>query len=216
MRYEPRAVAEHLEATALGRGSIAYHRLYHRNRLRLLWKHEPDEWLIRSWLPAELAYLRGTSDDDELEALMEVYLWWQAEFAALTPRPPLPSQATGEGEMGPIPPLPRVSAGEGAGGEGQSLRNSELDWLLGEVQRKSAPLAAPFRSRLPLVARMRELLSRLVLADYVRPLTQQQNDFNASAAELLAALVERTERQRRSADAAIACQAMLLAKVLGN
>ncbi len=186
--YEPQAVAVHHEAAALGKGSAAYHRLYHRNRLRFVFKHRNDGWLLRHWLPAELAHLRATADDDEIDALAEAYLFWQAHF--------LRKETIGEADQ-------RLTFNI-------QPANSELAWAIDQVAKKRTVVAQPFRSRWPLVAQLRSWINRLVTEEYVRPLVQQQNDYNATLHEAIRALA----RQRRSTDAAVLCQAMLLAKFL--
>jgi O-antigen biosynthesis protein len=190
VRYEPAATAIHQEAAALGRQSFAYHRLYHHNRLRLLFKHFPDDWLLRHWLPAELAHLRRSAHDAEIAALQAAYLDWQTAFLH------------GVATSAPLDDPP----------SDVSSQLSELEWTLQQVSAKRTIAPLPFRSRLPLVARLRTLWNRIATETYLRPLIQQQNDYNAALAELGQALV----RQRRSTDAAILCQGMLLAKRLGR
>ncbi len=187
IRYAPAAVALHQEAAALGKRSSAYHRFYHRNRLRLLFKHRADEWLAAYWLPAELAHLRATADDAEIDSLWDVYHGWQQAFVSASD----PARQT------------TAEAPERA-------HLSELEWTVQQVAAKRVITPAPFRSRLPLVARLRTWLNRLTTEAYLRPLIQQQNDYNAALAELGNALA----RQRRACDAAILCQGMFLAKLL--
>ncbi len=189
VQYEPAAVAIHQEAAALGKRSALYHRFYHRNRLRLLWKHRPDDWLAAEWLPAELAYLRSLAADVEIGSLTDVYTSWQRAFITGCDPARQPPTAT------PAPPRPHLS---------------ELEWTLQQLSAKRIIAPIPFRSRLPLVAWLRRWLNRIATEDYLRPLIQQQNDFNASVAELGAALA----RQRRATDAAILCQGMFLAKLM--
>jgi GT2 family glycosyltransferase len=188
--YEPQAVAVHHEAAALGKGSAAYHRLYHRNRLRFVFKHHNDGWLLRHWLPAELAHLRATADDAEIDALVEAFVFWQSTFLAM-------NQKNGDALFQP---------------SAFSLQpfEGELAWTVDQVAKKRTVAPQPFRSRWPLVARLRTWLNRLVTEEYVRPLVQQQNDYNAALHQAINALA----RQRRTTDAAVLCQAMLLAKFL--
>lgn len=188
VRYEPRAVAVHHEAAGLGKGSATYHTLFHTNRVRLLWKHRADQWLLHTWLPAELSHLRATADDHEIAALQAAYVHWQSIFLGKGAELNTPTVAQ------PSDVLP------------------ELPWTVGEVARKRLIAPLPFRSQLPGVARLRTWLSRIVLQDYARPLIQQQNDYNAAVAEAVQAL----ERQRRATDAAIVCQGMLLAKLINH
>ena len=186
--YEPGARAIHQEAVVLGKRSAAYHRFYHRNRLRLLFKHRSDDWLAAEWLPAELAYLRSIADDVEINSLTDVYTSWQLAFiTGIDPARQFEN----------TPPSPQRS------------HLSELEWTLQQASAKKTITPLPFRSRFPLVARLRTWLNRLASEAYLRPLIQQQNDYNAAVAELGQALA----RQRRAADAAILCQGMFLAKL---
>lgn len=192
VRYEPRAVAIHQEAAGLGKTSRTYHDLYQRNRLRFVFKHHNDHWLLTAWLPAELAHLRTTADDTEISALFDAYLFWQSAF------------------------LRREETRR----QGDNLRpstfdlheQSELDWTLQQVAAKRTITPLPFRSRWSLLARLRTWLNHVTTEDYLRPLIQQQNDYNAALAELGRALA----RQRRTTDAAIVCQGVLLAKMVGT
>lgn len=190
VRYAPGAVALHQEAAGLGRRSPTYYRLYHRNRLRLLFKHQPDDWLLQRWLPAELAHLRTTAEDAEIAGLFDAYLYWQICFIH-------GAEAAERAAADPGPP---------------TSNTGELHWTLAQVQAKRSIAPLPFQSRWPLAARLRDWLNRLTTETYLRPLIQQQNDYNAALAELAQAL----ERQRRTTDAAIACQAALLAKTAGR
>jgi GT2 family glycosyltransferase len=190
VRYEPRAVAIHQEAAALGKTSEAYHRLYHRNRLRFIFKHQSDEWLVRHWLPAELQHLRITADDAEITGLIDAYLSWQATFAGIETD---------------------AEAGQRSTVNGQPS-HGELDWTVEQVAAKRIITPQPFRSRWPFAARARTWLNRVATEAYLRPLLQQQNDYNAALHEAIAALA----RQRHTTDAAILCQGMLLAKLLST
>ncbi len=163
--YEPRAVAIHHEAAALGKGSAAYHRLFHRNRLRFVWKHHDDAWLLHHWLPGEFAHLRTTADDAEIDALWDAYLFWQATFAGV---------ATAEGLVQPSTLDVQPSIGE-------------LGWTLEQIARKHVVVPQPFRSRWPGVAQARAWVNRLVTEAYVRPIVQQQNDYNSALGEEIGA-----------------------------
>lgn len=192
--YVPAAVAEHQETSALGRSSVAYHRLYHANRLRLLFKHWDDRWLVAKWLPAELRHLRTTAGDHEIAGLLWSYRIWQVHFAAGNTG--VDARLDGWQEPAAQEPPP----------------GSELAWTLRQAANKREIRPRPFTSSLPGVARLRGWLNRLATEAYLRPLIQQQNDFNASLVELTTAL----ERQRRTADGAVLCQGVLLAKLLAR
>jgi GT2 family glycosyltransferase len=195
VRYVPAASAMHHESSGLGKRSIAFYRLYHLNRLRLLFKHRDDRWLANTWLPAELQHLRTTAEDNEIAGLWWAYARWQAHFLA------------GGAATGPHPDDWREEATAPATPAG-----SEIAWVLDQTRGKREIVPEPFRSRIPLVAHFQHWWNAIATVDYVRPLVQQQNDFNASLVELGATL----ERQRRTTDGAILCQGMLLAKVLSR
>lgn len=193
VRYVPAACGMHHESAGLGKRSVAFYRLYHLNRLRLLFKHRDDAWLVAAWLPAELRHLRTTADDNEIAGLCWAYGQWQGYFLA------------GGGTGGPEP-----TDWQDIANEPPTPADSELAWTLEQVRRKHEVVPQPFRSRVPLVARLRQWWNQVATEGYIRPLLQQQNDLNASLVELGVAL----ERQRRTTDGAILCQGMLMAKVL--
>ncbi|MBA3943697.1 MAG: glycosyltransferase family 2 protein [Herpetosiphonaceae bacterium] len=192
IHYLPLAVGIHQEASALGKTSSSYYRLYHANRLRLLWKHRPDPWLLTDWLPAELAYLRTTGSEPEIAALLWAYRTWQTAFLM---GKSAASQASGWDQ-----PPDEEQPGQG-----------ELRWALGQLKHKATLRPIPFTSRFPLAAALRTIWNRIATEAYLRPLLQQQNDYNAALLDLATAL----ERQRRTADGAVLAQGMLLAKLLG-
>ena len=188
--YAPQAVATHIEGTSVGQGSARYLRLFHFNRLRYLFKHYNNTWLMRSWLPAELAHIRAVANDHEIEALQTVYLAFQSAFCNHENRPVISD----------LDVFPDATAD---GGE------TELQWVERQLVAKATVSLAPLRSRWPGVAFVRNALLRLAATDYIQPFVQAQNDANQAVAEAVQALV----RQRRAADAAILLQGMLLAKI---
>lgn len=191
IRYVPTARGTHIEASGLGRTSEAYYRLYHLNRLRLLWKHRTDDWLLAHWLPAELAHLRVTADDAEIDGLLWAYQAWQAAFVR------------GDDWRAPI-------EGWELPGTTETGETGELDWALGQLAHKRTVQPQAFTSRWPLLPRLRAAWNRIATESYLRPILQQQNDYNAALHDLAIALT----RQRRTTDGAVLAQAMLLAKVL--
>lgn len=192
--YVPEAIAAHRETAALGRSSTRYYRLYHANRLRLLFKHQDQDTLVSAWLPAELRHLRTTADDNEIDALAWSYQLWQRYFL-----------------QGGRDTTARLDGWQDAASLDAAVSGSELAWVLAQAQNKRTLAPRPFASGIPGLARLRRLWNTVATEEYLRPLLQQQNDFNAALVEMGAAF----ERQRRATDAAILCQGMLLAKVLG-
>lgn len=188
--YTPRAMALHVETAGLARHSPAFYRCFHRNRLRFIFKHFDATWLLRIWLPAELAYLRSVASDEEIDALVAVYLAYQAA-----------AYNNGAGDDPALVELPQE--GTGTGGE------TELQWVARQLREKATLVHTPAGSRWRPLARLRRRLSRLLIADELRPILQQQTNANTAAAEAVEALV----RQRRAADAAVVLQGMVLARL---
>jgi GT2 family glycosyltransferase len=189
--YTPRAVASHIEGSSVGQGSARYLRLYHFNRLRYLFKHFNNTWLMRTWLPAELAHIRAVANDDEIEALQSAYLAFQSAFCSHEDQPVISD----------LDMFPDATAD---GGE------TELRWVERQLAAKAIVHPAPLASRWPGVAWLRNAWLGLAAADYIKPIVQAQNDANMAATEAIRALV----RQRRAADAAVLLQGMMLAKVV--
>lgn len=188
--YTPRAVATHVEGTSVGQGSARYLRLFHLNRLHYLFKHFNNPWLVRTWLPAELTYLRSVANDDEIDALQSVYLAFQSAFFAQEDQPVISDLDT----------FPDATAD---GGE------TELQWIERQLNEKAVVQPQPLTSRWPGVATLRNGWLRLAASDYVRPIIQQQNTLNQAICEAVEALV----RQRRAADAAVLLQGLMTAKL---
>ncbi len=191
--YVPGAVATHRESSALGRTSAGYYRLYHANRLRLLFKHHDEPVLASTWLPAELGHLRTTADDNEIDGLAWSYQTWQNYFL---------KEGRGTGA--------RLDGWQDSPTLHTPAPGSETAWTLAQARAKQVIAPRAFASGIPGWARMRHWWNSIATEEYLRPVLQQQNDLNATLVELGTAL----ERQRRAADAAILCQGMLLAKVL--
>ncbi len=189
--YTPLAVAEHVESVSLGQTSTRYLHLFHLNRLRYLFKHFNNPWLMRTWLPAELGYVRAVASDNEVAALQAVYLTWQSVFCGYEKQP----------SISDLDVFPDMTAD---GGE------TELQWVERQLRSKATVEPQRLTSRWPLIAKLRNGLLRLASADYIRGLVQAQNDTNQAVLEAIQAL----QRQRRAADAAVLAQGMLLAKAL--
>lgn len=73
--YWPTAVAIHYESTSLGKGSYAFFRSYHSNRLRFVFKHLDDNELLTGFLRQELNLITDKNGmaPIELQALRWVY-----------------------------------------------------------------------------------------------------------------------------------------------
>ena len=220
VRYEPAAWGTHLEVGGKGKGA-GYYALYHLNRLRLLWKHRSDAWLFRHWLPAELAHLRTTADDAEITGLLWAYGAWQRAFLGAEPtQPTAPTQLpTGPTLPSNVPaPLqdwqlridPPTTDEWNVHNAERAIIPGELGWAVQQVLEKGQLTPLAFHSRWPLVAALRTTWNRIATESYLRPLIQQQNDYNAALRDLAHALA----RQRRTSDGAALMQGVLWAKMM--
>ena len=180
----PGAVVRHEEAVATGKYSAEFYYYYHRNRLRYAakWLGWPALW--ESFRPAERARLQAAPPLDRRVARV-VY------------------------EAG-VPPLDLPSAQQRAAvlATGHALRAGALPddgfaplaRLLDEAAANAVIEEVRFRSRLPLVARLRTAWNDVATRWYVRPSFDQQTRFNLAAQRALAALAEQSTA-RAAADA---------------
>ena|SRR5579884_2590734 len=74
VRYLPEAVATHHESVTIGKETLTYYHLFHRNRVRFVLKHYSTDQIWRDFLPAELARLDSVGTETELQALQQAYI----------------------------------------------------------------------------------------------------------------------------------------------
>jgi GT2 family glycosyltransferase len=180
----PQAVVRHAEATATGKYSAQFYFYYHRNRLRYAAKWLPWPALWNEFRPAERARLANAPLLDRRVARL-VY-------------------------EGGVPPLAAMRADERAAvlATGRELRNGTLpadgfdilERQLRELEDNSVHAEVAFRSRLPLVARLRTAWNNVATRWYVRPNFDQQTRFNLATQRALAAFAEQ-QAARAAADA---------------
>jgi GT2 family glycosyltransferase len=181
----PRAAVRHdHEASSTGKYGAEFYYYYHRNRLRYAakWLGWPAIWY--EFRPAERARLSGAPPLDRRVARV-VY------------------------EQG-VPELGAPSADERAAvlATGQALREGRLPDdsfapLAEQIEQAAANAVHhehAFRSRLPLVARLRTAWNNIATRWYVRPNLDQQTRFNLAAQRALAAIAEQASA-RAAADA---------------
>ena len=188
--YVPQAVAIHHESSTTGKNTPRHYHFYHRNRLRFVLKHYSDEQLWRDFLPAEQERLGGVKEA-ELTALRQAYA---DNLAALEGRADFVVNPAGAAPL----PKSRVRLEVLRMLEGQaevSLASREAGASLdrsAELRSKCQLTEAPFVSSAPvvgpLVVRFRRLWNWMSTKWYVRPLVQQQNEFNALFVRSLRAL----------------------------
>lgn len=168
--YEPQAVAYHYEGGTFGRG-VGYYRAFHRNRLRFVLKNLATRSLLYDFVPAERARLRGMLTSADRQASAAVY---QATRA----------NPVGEQEK----TLKEVAKAYNAGQAFENVQIERLEQQLVEVKKGWKVQEKPFRSALPFVATLREKFNSISTKWYVRPLLQQQVDYNGAVARALETL----------------------------
>lgn len=182
---QPAAVVRHEhEASATGKYSAEFYGYYHRNRLRYAakWLDWPALW--EQFRPAERARLAGAPPLDRRVA--------RAVYQQGVP-PLAPLDAAGRAAVGALGQALRAGALPDDGAE-------RLERLLAEAQANSVLEEVPFRSGLPLVARLRTAWNNVATRWYVRPSLDQQTRFNLAAQRALAELAEQ-HSARAAADA---------------
>jgi GT2 family glycosyltransferase len=164
------AVGVHAESTALGRGSPAYLRAFHRGRLRFALKHLEPVRFLRRFVPAEREWLRDEAPEAERVVLPAVYR------AALGM---LPELYRGRRETRAVAHA-LEELGVRTAGRRSGMRTDEE--RLEQLETQGMIHERPFRSRLPvvggLVARFRALWNEVATRWYVLPMLEQQNAFN--------------------------------------
>lgn len=187
--YEGQAVAVHFEGGAFGRG-LNYYQTLHRNRLRYVFKHLSTRQLLTQTLPAETRRQHRTMDDRDRQATATVYRTAaRSYFGVLSGGAPALSQEKEKKVVlkkkePPAPPdvydtsLEDAFAGSAAVSRQIMERVSEVKsgWLVEEK---------PFRSRLPLVASLRERFNSISTRWYVKPILAQQVEYNAAVARAI-------------------------------
>lgn len=181
--YVPTAVAVHAESTALGRGSPAYLRAFHRGRLRFVLKHLPPEDLVSEFAGAERAWLAGPAPATERAVMARVYR------AALAMAPRVYAQhhrAPPEWVRRVVDLLAGLARESGLGFELKPEGGRLSETPSTDLERHAVVEEQPFHSDKPLVgglvARFRTLWNNVSTRWYVLPLLQQQNAFNARVA----------------------------------
>lgn len=167
--YEPSAVAYHYEGGSFGRSS-GYYKAFHRNRLRYALKNFAAARLLFDFVPAERARLRSTLAPIDRRASEAAY---QAA-----------KQALENGDKN----LNEVLGNYNGQNETEDVQLAQLDNQLTEVKQSWKVEEKPFRSGLPFVATLREKFNSISTKWYVRPILQQQVDYNAAVARSLETL----------------------------
>lgn len=197
--YVPRSTLRHSESSSTGKFSGAFYYYHHLNRLRFACKHRPWLALWSEFSPAEARRLRATSALDRA-------------VAGLVYRQALPRglAAPDAAEQAAI-----LRTGQTLGGISAALQNQPTAWpeaaqrLLGIPSAAQSPLPEllaatareavleehQFRSKLPLVAALRQAWNSVATRWYVLTLLHQQTRFNLAAQRSLVQLHEQSDAQ---------------------
>ena len=200
--YVPDAVATHVEAATTEKESDFYLKQIHSGRWRYLLKHAAPEELLERTFPAEQAWLHERSPR-EWKALSVAYrkalhqmpeIWQTRRREAMDNETILTEEEeqrieAGVAELDDLTRSLRSRAFVRASvalDEENLVRWSESDTLL---QAKSYVVEEPFTSSTPvigpLLTRFRTFWNNIATTWYVRPLTQQQNEYNHQVWERL-------------------------------
>lgn len=188
--YEAGAIAYHYEGGTFGR-EARYYLPLHRNRLRFVLKYFSTSALLSEFLPSERARLQGTLADLDRRASAAVYRAAARSFEAA-----LEKTRQGEPMAGINKEKSRQAKQKGAKAFEDVF--SSYDTGLESLDTQEAALAArlsghmrevkerwlveekPFRSKLPLVATLRERFNSISTRWYVKPILAQQVEFNGA------------------------------------
>ncbi len=202
--YIPAAWLIHLESATTIKGSPAYLEQFSRGRWRFILKHLASAQILNATLPAERAWLArcgfverqaaAAVYEATIDALPEI---WQARMR------------DGRGEMQPLTAEAQVvlvgqleellAAAQSAlaavsipeAGRKMNDTSENLPSIIGRLQSKQQLRERPFASRMPvvgpLIARFRAAWNSIATQWYVRPLLQQQNEFNELVVAAIAA-----------------------------
>jgi len=181
--YVPQAVAIHHESETTGRDTFQYYHFYHRNRLRFVLKHYSDGQLWQDFLPAEVQRLRNVGSPEELEALQ---MACQDNLAVLEDKGSTFDHPSTVASLTRSPKrmelLRTLKDSVAASLARRKEETGMLDDRLLALNTRSQIVEPSFSSSVPLVGpiivRFRELWNWVSTKWYVRPVIQQQSEFN--------------------------------------
>ena len=200
--YVPDSVATHIEAATTDKESAFYLRQIHSGRWRYLLKHATARELLDQTLPAEQDWLRGRSVREwqalgiaYRNALRQMPEIWRTRREEAMDVDTIPTKEEEQAIAAGVAELAETTRtlynrahtrSSDALNEGKFVRWSESDTLL---QTKSYVVEQPFTSSVPvigpLLVRFRTFWNNIATTWYVRPLTQQQNEYNYQVLERL-------------------------------
>jgi hypothetical protein len=176
--FTPDAVGMHRETTTVAREGVDYHHWMGRGRLRFVLKHHTAQQFHDDFVPAERLWLAELADPIARQGLRMAYLDTLLSLQGV-PRTGVLSEGEDVEEIAEV-----------------LLDLQEMIVAPSEVTTPASPLLTglpwhveerPFTSKVPIVgpfiARLRELWNNISTKWYVRPLVEQQNEFNRQLVE---------------------------------
>lgn len=201
--YEPRAVITHKEASLLAGEDRESMGLFHRNRLRLVLTHWSLSRLVGEFCKEESQWLRDLKPGGErlVSAMHRAYLFYLLNLGdVMTLRSERFNPLLNEVDalvhvlldLRAVAPLGLAKVSQNAGSSVKQPKFVERDETMSWLHNRWTIEARPFRSDVPvlgpLIVKLRQLWNRISTEWYVRPMIQQQTEFNAHLVEMIAAL----------------------------
>jgi GT2 family glycosyltransferase len=209
VRYEPRAIAVHDEASSTRHHWLSRHYYHYRNRLLFVLKHFSPPQIVEEFIPAERKRILQLPSD-ELRAghvaLIEILSMWSLAASDLVRAEDVDREEVLEGlralreqivkQQGGDPALRRPeplgydeAMGKSSRTEDEALTDELMD--LWEIQER------PLTSQVPIVGRwisaFRRLWNSVATKWYVRPMVAQQVQFNGAVVRALKQLRARNQ-----------------------
>jgi hypothetical protein len=200
--YVPDSVATHIEAATTNKESAFYLKQIHSGRWRYLLKHTPPSELLEQTFPAEQDWLCDRSVREwkalavayrnALHQMPEIWQTRRREAMNVDTIPTVEEEQAIAAGVADLAETTRTlysrayTRASEALDEEKLVRWSDADTLL---QAKSYVVEKPFTSSTPIVGpllvRFRTFWNNIATTWYVRPLTQQQNEYNYQVWERL-------------------------------
>jgi GT2 family glycosyltransferase len=201
--YQPQAVVTHYESTSTD--ALSYERKYawNQGRGRFVFKHWPLDRLQNEFGPAELAWVAAMDRCEELMAARRAYLnTLLALSGILAFRQSTLDEA--DAQVSLLTDL-RAAAQTTLASMARADDVAAIDQvpasLLSELAENQILREQPFTSQAPVFGRLivafRNLWNSVAAKWYVRPLTQQQSQFNAQLVNYLRSVEQRLQGQSR-------------------
>jgi GT2 family glycosyltransferase len=193
--YVPSADASVAESRTPRKTAVEHDHFYQRNRIRYALKHFSDAPLWQHFLGGEAKQLHDLRDSTQVAVLRQAYqdnLDFVNGVASFLANPPYAAPFPIDGNRAHLLWILRSLAdrqlqdAQLTGGVKLAMEPDRHE-LIGRLRQKQVIVESPFVSSTPiigrLVVRLRIIWNWMSTTWYVRPLTRQQNDFNAEVVE---------------------------------